>query len=305
MRLGAHESVTGGLDRAFEHAAARAGEAIQIFTKNSNRWQEPVIAIEQIASFKAGRAAWGRGAVIAHGSYLINLCADRADILERSRSALVAELVRCDQLGIDVVAFHPGAALGLPIDTALDRIGESLDVVLEQTRGIKTRLCLENTAGQGSCLGSTLDEIGAIVERTSAGAALGVCLDTQHLFAAGHDLTTPAGYETFFSAFDTQLGLSRLAGFHLNDSKKPLGQRVDRHAEIGAGEMGLYPFWRLVNDRRFQDLPAVVELPSEEAAASLARLRELAGAPEPTQKRLVAPLQLTSPPPRPARSAKR
>jgi deoxyribonuclease-4 len=169
-------------------------------------------------------------------------------------------------------------------------------MVLARTKGMTTRLCIENTAGQGSVLGWSLEEIAGIIERTDGGDRVGVCLDTQHLFAAGYDLRTASGYDGFFEEFDRKLGLGRIAAFHLNDSKKPLGQRIDRHDEIGVGEIGLYPFWRLVNDPRFDRIPGIVELPKETALPSLARLVELRGKGEPAQKRIALPLQLVPPP---------
>jgi deoxyribonuclease-4 len=171
---------------------------------------------------------------------------------------------------------------------------------------MKTRLCIENTAGQGSALGWSLDELAAMVEQTGEERdRLGFCLDTQHLFAAGYDLRTAAGYDAFFAEFDEKIGIERICAFHLNDSKKPLGHRVDRHEEIGSGEIGLYPFWRLVNDPRFENTPGCVELPLEAATTSLTRMKALRGAPEPVQKKVVAPLELSAAPPKPAKRAKR
>jgi len=304
MLLGVHESVAGGLEKAFAHADTHADEAIQIFTKNSNQWKEPNLSALSVAAFRAAHAAWGGRPVIAHDSYLVNLCADRSDMLDRSRAALFAEMERCEKLGVSCIAFHPGAAVDMARGPALDLVAESLSGILERARGMKTRLCLENTAGQGSSLGWSLEEIGAIIERTGTqGERLGVCLDTQHLFAAGYDLRTPSGYDAFFSELDDKIGIERLTAFHLNDSKKPLGHRVDRHEEIGMGEIGLYPFWRLVNDARFDRVAGVVELPPEMAIPSLRRLKDLRGAPEPQQKRLVRPLELTPPPPKATRRA--
>jgi deoxyribonuclease IV len=300
--VGVHESVAGGLEKAFEHASAHLGEALQIFTKNANQWKEPLLGEGETASFRAAHRAFGGRPVVAHGSYLVNLCSERPDIVERSREALALEVERCDRLGVDAIAFHPGAGVGLAHADALDLIGEGLAMVLERTRGATTRICIENTAGQGSCIGWSLDEIAAVVERSGPlSGRLGVCLDTQHLFAAGYDLRTPEGYDRFFAEFDTKLGMGRIAAFHLNDSKKPLGERVDRHDEIGVGEIGLYPFWRLVNDRRFEAVPGIVELPKETALPSLARLVALRGAEEPRQKRIVHPLELVPPPAKAAR----
>jgi deoxyribonuclease-4 len=302
MLLGAHESVAGGLERAFAHAESHACEAIQIFTKNANQWREPSIADPEVAAFRQAHRAFGQRPLIAHESYLVNLCSDREDILVRSQGALLAEMDRSERLGISFIAFHPGAAVGLALDEALRRIGDGLASVLEATRGRAVRLCIENTAGQGSTLGSSIDEIAAMIEAAGPeGHRLGVCLDTQHLFAAGYDMRTPAGYDAFFDEFDRKVGIARIACFHLNDSKKPLGQRVDRHEEIGIGEIGLYPFWRLVNDPRLTHVPGVVELPAEVAAVNVKRLRELRGVAEPVEKRIVPPLVLTPPPgPRPS-----
>src|SRR5882757_2581259 len=297
MLLGVHESVAGGLELAFEHAAKHGGEALQIFTKNSNQWREPALERAAVDAFRAAHQAFGGRPIVAHGSYLVNLCSERPDVLERSRETLFSEMVRCDRLGVTSIAFHPGASVGMAHADALELIGEGLAGVLDRTRGMQTRLCIENTAGQGSCLGWSLDEIASIIEKSGPGGdRLGVCLDTQHLFAAGYDLRTPAGYDEFFADFDAKVGVDRIAGFHLNDSKKPLGQRVDRHDEIGVGEIGLYPFWRLVNDSRFDHVAGIVELPKEMAMSSLSRLAALRGAEEPRQKRIVHPLELVAPP---------
>jgi len=302
MLLGRHESVAGGLEKAFEQASEHAGEAIQIFAKNANQWKEPPLGAGEVATFRSAHRAFGGRPVVVHGSYLVNLCSERPDIVERSREALFLEMERCDKLGVASIAFHPGAGVGMALSDALGLIGEGLGMVLERARGMTTRLCIENTAGQGSCIGWSLDEIAAIIERTNGGYPagpgdrLGVCLDTQHLFAAGYDLRTAEGYDRFFAEFDAKIGIDRICAFHLNDSKKPLGHRVDRHDEIGIGEIGLYPFWRLVNDPRFEGVPGIVELPKETATSSLGRLVSLRGADEPSKKRIVLPLELVPPP---------
>jgi deoxyribonuclease IV len=288
MIFGAHESVAGGLHRAIALAGEDRCEVVQIFTKVSGQWREPSLSAEQIAAFRAARAGWaGVGRTLAHASYLINLCADDAAILERSREALFQELARCDALGIDFVVFHPGAPRSLGEEAGLDRIGESLSIVLSRGKGLRAQLCIENTAGQGSTLGARVDQIAAMIERAGPeGSRLGVCVDTQHAFAAGHDLRSEAGYERFWSDFGRLLGMERLRCMHVNDSKAALGQRVDRHERIGDGEMGLAPFWRLANDARLASVPAVIELPplSKERRGymeEIARLRDLKGAAEP------------------------
>ncbi|WP_437982525.1 deoxyribonuclease IV [Sorangium sp. So ce117] len=315
MIFGAHESVAGGLHRAIALAGEDRCEAVQIFTKVSGQWREPALSAEQIAAFRAARAAWagaGAGRTLAHASYLINLCADDAAILERSREALFQELARCDALGIDFVVFHPGAHRGLGEEVGLDRIGESLSIVLSRGKGLRAQLCIENTAGQGSTLGDRVDQIAAMIERAGPeGSRLGVCIDTQHAFAAGHDLRSEAGYERFWSDFGRLLGLDRLRCMHVNDSKAALGQRVDRHERVGDGEMGLAPFWRLANDARLARVPAVIELPplAKERRGYLeeiARLRALEGAAEPVTPPGAAPGR-PSPPRRgsPSRSPRR
>jgi deoxyribonuclease IV len=296
MLFGAHQSVAGGLYRALASAAEDRCEAVQIFTKVSGQWREPPVTADQIAAFRAARATWSAGAsTLSHASYLINLCADDASILERSREALYRELARCDALGIDFVVVHAGAHLGFGEEAGLDRIGESLAMVLERAKGVRTELCIENMAGQGTTLGDRLDQIAAMVERAGAeGARLGVCIDTQHAFAAGHDLRSEDGYERFWGDFARLLGAERLRCMHVNDSKATLGQRLDRHERIGDGEMGLLPFWRIANDRRLARVPGVIELPPlakdrRGYAEELARLRALVGAEAPPPP----PLRLT------------
>jgi len=312
MRIGAHESVAGGLDGALVLAAEDGCDAVQIFTKAAGQWREPVFAEEAVAAFRERRAAWpGRGKVMAHGSYLVNLCADTDLLLERSRESLYLELCRCEAFGIDYVVFHAGAHLGLGEELGLDRIGESLAGILERTRGFQARLCIENMAGQGTTLGHTLEQIGAMIDRAGPeGRRLGVCIDTQHAFAAGHDLGPADRYDAFWDAFDRFIGLDRLSCLHLNDSRCGLGQNVDRHERIGEGEMGLLPFWRLVNDPRFADLPAVVELPPLEAPKGryeqdLAALRGLAGAAEPAAGKPFVLTPLEPRMPRSKRAARR
>jgi deoxyribonuclease IV len=283
MILGAHESIAGGLHRAFERAREDRADAIQIFTKNGSQWKEPEIAGDAIDTFRRAHRDAGEGALFCHVSYLVNLASDDPVILERSRQALAREVRRSDALGVRYVVFHPGAHRGLGEDRGLTRIAESIDWVHAETKGARCHLTLENTAGQGTCLGSQLSELAAIVERTRTDAhRLRVCLDTQHLFAAGYDLRTERGYEGFFSDFDREVGRDRLVGFHLNGSKKPLGSRVDRHDDVGAGEMGLYPFWRLVNDERVEHTPGILETPpgpgeKTSFARNLVTLRALVG----------------------------
>lgn len=285
MILGAHESVSGGLHRALDRAAADGCKALQVFTKNGNQWREPVLEEADVLAFRAARDVAGRPPVMAHSSYLINLCAPDVALVTRSKEALVAEITRSSSLGIDFVVLHPGAHVGTGEDAGLRRVSESLDEVLEKTRGASTRILIENTAGQGTTLGYRLEQIGAILEGVHDKERLGVCFDTQHAFASGYDARTAEGYASLWEAFDANVGLAMLRAFHLNDSKKPLGSRIDRHEHIGEGCVGIGLFWRLVNDPRFASVPAVLETEPREGEApfrdEVALLASLVGATEP------------------------
>ena len=263
MLFGAHESVSGGVPTAFPRAKTDGCRALQIFTKNSNQWKEPVLADEIVAAFRAARDSYGAPLrVMAHTSYLINLATDDREILAKSMASLVAEIERSSALGVDYVVLHPGAHLGAGDDVGLARVCEALDEVHARTPNATARVLLENTAGQGSCVGHRFEHLQAIFEGTKTQGRLGVCFDTQHAFAAGYDLSTRAGYEKTFRDFDATVGLSRLMAFHLNDSKKPLGARVDRHEHIGEGLLGLATFWRLAHDARFAEKSPASSRPS-------------------------------------------
>lgn len=286
MLLGAHESVAGGAALAIERGRQDGCEAIQIFARPSAQWRAKPFTPEEVSQWRSEHAHVG-WPVLSHASYLINLCAADPVILEKSRLAMEDELVRAEELGLDHVVVHPGAHLGCGEEEGTAAVARSLSWLDERTRGFRVRLLLEITAGQGSCLGCRFDELARILDRTTGGHRLGVCFDTCHALAAGHDLTTDEGYDRVFESFDRTIGLDRLLAFHLNDSKTPLGSRVDRHQEIGDGYLGLLPFWRLVNDRRFARTPAVLETPSgpdklPSFARNLQRLRALVGAPRPT-----------------------
>jgi deoxyribonuclease-4 len=287
MRLGSHESVAGGLSNAFERGREDGCEAIQIFARPKAQWRAPLLAEDDVRAFRKA-AGVHRWPLLSHTSYLINLGATDEVILEKSLVALTDEMDRAEALGLDYVVLHPGAHLGLGADEGTKRVAAGLSDLMERTRGYHARLLLEITAGQGSCLGCSFDEMGQLLERTRGGEAMGVCFDTCHAFSAGYDISTNAGYDEVFAAFDRRVGLSTLRAFHLNDSKTVLGSGVDRHEEIGDGTLGLLPFWRLVNDARFADVPAVLETPSgadkqTSFARNLIRLRQLIGAPQPQQ----------------------
>jgi deoxyribonuclease-4 len=285
MLLGAHESVAGGMPGAIARGIADGCEAIQVFARPSAQWRARPLAPEELSGFRSEHAAVG-WPLLSHTSYLINIATVDPIVLGRSRSALEDEMVRAEELGIDYVVLHPGAHLGAGEEVGLDRAAETLSWLMERTRGFRARLLLELTAGQGSCLGCRFEHLEQLFVRTRGGARLGICFDTCHAHAAGYDLRSDEGYDGAFAELDRRVGLPAVRAFHLNDSKTPLGSRVDRHQEIGEGTMGLLPFWRLVNDRRFREVPGVLETPQggDKLTAlprNLARLRALIAAARP------------------------
>ena len=282
MILGAHESSAGGLHLVFERALRDRADALQLWVRSSRQWAAKPLLPEQIEEFRAAHSASGKPKIptAAHASYLINLAAPDEAVWERSIAALLDECVRAEALGVGQVIVHPGAALDGGVETGIAKVGVALRRICEQLgAAAKVRLLLEITAGQGSCVGCSFAELAEMLER-GGDSRLGVCLDTQHMFAVGIDWTTPQGYEQTFAEFDRLIGLSRLEAFHLNDSRRPLGARVDRHERIGDGQIGLPPFGRLLNDPRFANLPGYLETPplddgEESYAQGLARLRTL------------------------------
>jgi deoxyribonuclease IV len=259
--LGAHVSVAGGLPTALDRAAALECTAIQIFVKNANQWRGRALDEAEVTAFRDGHAASAVGPVMAHASYLINLAADEGEIRAKSLAALADELARCVRLGVNGLVLHPGAHLGAGDDAGIDRVAAGLDRVLATVpdAGGKTRILLENTAGQGSCLGHRLEHLAAIRSRVAAPRRIGICLDTCHAFAAGYAVHEPAGYEELIAATEELVGLDVLGGFHLNDSLRPFASRRDRHAHIGEGEIGLDAFARLLADPRLATVPMVLE----------------------------------------------
>ena len=259
MRLGAHESVAGGVSLAFGRAVEHGARSLQIFTRSGRAWSAPPLAAEERRAFRrAARAA--RVPAIAHGSYLVNLASEDPLVRERSLGAVREELLRCEALGIRSLVFHPGSHPST--ERGLRLVAQALDEVHRALPGLATRVCLEVTAGQGNCLGHRLEHVEEILARVDAPERVGVCLDTCHLFAAGYDLSSETGTEAVMDEAIRRFGRRRIRCFHLNDSARPRGTRVDRHADIGRGAMGLPAFRYLVNDPRFQEIPAVLETPS-------------------------------------------
>jgi deoxyribonuclease IV len=259
--LGAHESIAGGIHRAVERAESIGATALQVFTKNSNRWEAPPLTAEDAANYKTALSKSNIRSVIAHDSYLINLCAADPAILEKSRKALIDEIRRCDTLGIGMLNFHPGAHMGAGEEAGIALIVESLDFVHAATRGARVISVVETTAGQGSALGRRFGEIAAIIGGVRDRDRMGVCIDTCHIFAAGYDIRDADSYSRVMSEFGELVGFDRLRAIHVNDSKTDLGSRVDRHAHIGEGRIGKAGFAGIMNDPRLRDVPKILETP--------------------------------------------
>jgi deoxyribonuclease IV len=261
-------SVAGGLPRAVERAVVHRCDALQIFAKNASQWRGRELPAAEIREFRARVKAAGIDPVVSHGSYLINLASTDAGLRRQSLEAMGDEIDRAEKLGLLGVVLHPGAyTIGNEAD-GLTLVAEALLELLRARRRGRTMVLLENTAGQGTTLGATFEQLASIIAKTNDHRRIGVCLDTCHLIASGYDLGSPEGYAATFNQFGRVVGFERLKAFHMNDSKKPLGSRVDRHEHIGQGHLGLEPFRRLVNDRRFRDLPMLLETPKAEGKAS-------------------------------------
>jgi deoxyribonuclease IV len=260
-RLGAHLSIAGGLPRAIDRAQATRCEALQIFTKSAGQWRARPLPPEEIAEFRARRERSGIHPAVAHNSYLINVAAAEPELRARSMAALTEELDRAEALGLDGLVMHPGSYTSGSEERGLTLIADALARLLRERRRGRTRLLLEHTAGQGTNLGHRFEHLAAILERLGGSPRVGVCIDTCHLIAAGYDIGSDAGYRETFREFDRLVGLDRIAVFHLNDSKKPCGSRVDRHEHIGRGCLGLEPFRRLLNDPRFAAHAMLLETP--------------------------------------------
>lgn len=274
--LGAHLSTKGGLETVFERATAIDASAAALFAKNSNQWKGKELTGELCAAFAARRTVQP---LLTHASYLINLSTTNEEFHRKSITAMIDELDRAERLGIHAVVLHPGAHLGAGPEAAIDQIARSLDEIHAAIPEHHAVTLLETAAGQGSCVGCTFEELGAMIARVDDKRRVGICFDTCHVFAAGYDLRTRDGYERTTDEIERFVGVENVGAFHLNDSKKPLGSRVDRHEHIGEGEIGLDAFALLLNDPRFARIPKVIETPKTIETVSdrknLATLRRL------------------------------
>ena len=279
--FGAHLSIAGGVVNAVNDAVRLGCDTVQLFTKNNTQWAGKAFAPDEPANFrKAARKAKLKFPT-AHDSYLINLATDNAILWRKSVGAFADEMARAEALGLAYLVTHPGAHVGCGEDGGLANVVRALDEIHARFPDARVKVLLELTAGQGTCLGHRFEHLAAIMRGARDGRRLGVCFDTCHAFAAGYPLYPEESYQATFHEFDRVIGLKRLKVFHLNDSKKPLGSRVDRHAHIGQGMLGLEAFRLLVNDPRFQKIPMILETPKHDEAGNemdpvnLATLRSL------------------------------
>lgn len=262
--VGAHVSASGGVENAPFNAHEIGAKAFALFTKNQRQWFSSPLTKESIDKFKENCSKYGYkpGHILPHDSYLINLGNPANQALEKSQKAFLDEMKRCELLGLALLNFHPGAHLKqITEDESMKRIALSINLALEKTKGVTA--VIENTAGQGSWIGFRFEHLKYIIELVEDKSRVGVCLDTCHTYTAGYDIKSPEGYESTFKDFDRIVGLKYLKGMHLNDSKKELASRVDRHDNLGKGILGDDVFKRIMNDKRFDDIPLILETPDE------------------------------------------
>lgn len=262
--IGAHVSASGGVENAPANASAIGATAFALFTKNQRQWRSAALTPKQIEAFKAACQEYGFGAsqILPHDSYLINLGHPEAEGLEKSREAFIDEMNRCQALGLDRLNFHPGSHLRkISPEESLTKIAESINIALDKSSGVTA--VIENTAGQGSNLGFSFYHLAYIIDRIEDKSRVGVCLDTCHTFAAGYDLVGHEACERTFAEFDEVVGFGYLRGMHLNDAMKGVGSRVDRHAPLGEGAIGLPCFEYIMGDSRFDNIPLVLETPDD------------------------------------------
>ena len=260
--FGAHVSASGGVENAVKNAQDIGATAFALFTKNQRQWIAPALTDSQVATFReaAAKAGYSAAQILPHDSYLINLGHPQAEGLEKSRAAFYDEMHRCEQLGLTMLNFHPGSHLNeFSGDDCLARIAESINITLDKTQGVTA--VIENTAGQGSNMGFSFYHLAQIIEQVEDKSRVGVCLDTCHTYSAGYDIKD--NYEAVWQEFGEVVGFSYLKGIHLNDTKKALGSRVDRHESIGLGLLGIDFFKRFMQDPRFDNIPLILETPDE------------------------------------------
>jgi deoxyribonuclease-4 len=263
-RLGAHVSISGGLPNAFDRGRDLGCETIQVFTRNQTQWRARPLGAAEIDAFFQADPSGDLQPVLAHDSYLINLASPQKELWQKSCGAFYEEMLRADSLHIPFLVFHPGSHTGSGEQDGLKNVSQALNQLIEKTGDSGLRILIESTAGQGSSLGYRFEQLALLLEWTERKDRIGICLDTCHIFAAGYDIRTEKSYFQTMEAFDSIVGLKRLFAFHVNDSRKELGSRVDRHEHIGQGHIGLEGFRCLVNDARLHSLPMILETPGED-----------------------------------------
>lgn len=279
LLIGAHTSAAGGVHNALYEGQSIGARTIQLFTSNQKRWDSKPVSEESEAAWKKALDETGINSIMSHDSYLINLGSANEENLVKSRNAFRMELERCQKLGISYLNFHPGAYVGGSLESCIDLIVESLLATQDLAEKGKTRLLVEATAGQGTQVGACFEELGEIVRRVEGKIPIGICIDTCHIFVAGYDIRTPEAFEKTLSLFDEKVGLNHLYAFHLNDSLKELGSRVDRHAHLGEGKIGWDAFCYIVNHPRLKNLPMYLETPGgpERWKEEIQKLKEMCG----------------------------
>jgi len=262
MKIGCHVSIAGGVEKAVINAAEAGCETFQLFTQNQRQWKSDTFAVEQIKKFNAERKRYGfqEAELLAHSSYLINMCAVEEEKLIKSRKALSEEIKRCDSLGISYLVIHPGAHGEKDMQWGIETIAETINIAV-QTTNPKVQILLETTAGQGTSIGYRFEQLRSIIDLVQNNDKVGVCLDTCHIFAAGYKINDKSGWEGTLVQLNQIIGMDNLKAVHLNDSKKEWGSRRDRHAAIGEGMIGLDSFRFLMNHPAFMELPGILEIP--------------------------------------------
>lgn len=263
--VGAHVSIAGGVENAPVNAHQIGAKAFALFTKNQRQWMASPYSAGQVELFhqRCEQYGYAAGHILPHDSYLINLGNPDREALEKSRAAFLDEMLRCEQLGLKLLNFHPGSSLKKVSDEeCLRTIAESVNITLDKTRSVCA--VLENTAGQGSNLGYTFEQLAYIIDHVEDKNRVGVCLDTCHAFTAGYDIKSESGFRETFEHFEEVIGFSFLKGMHLNDSKKDFGSHVDRHELLGKGVLGIEPFRMIMHDQRFDNIPLILETPDED-----------------------------------------
>ncbi|MFH1699313.1 MAG: deoxyribonuclease IV [Candidatus Zixiibacteriota bacterium] len=273
--LGAHMSIAGGVFNAPHHGLEATCDAIQVFTKSSNQWKAKPLTDDDIEKFHKAQKETGVKVVCAHDSYLINLASPDDTLFEKSVNGFAEEMKRCDMLGIENLVMHPGSHVGSGEVNGIIRIANAFNKIMNANPDGKVTICLETTAGQGTNLGYTFEQLAQIIELTENKDRMGICLDTCHIFTAGYKFSTEKEYKATIKKFDNIIGLNRLKVIHLNDSRKDFGTKVDRHEHIGKGFIGKEPFGFFLNDRRLKKIPMILETPKESAKEDIENLRIL------------------------------